>query len=188
MPFTLLRSRFSVRVQVRTLLIRTLVMAMCGGSAAGQDIPPIVTEGVVDASLDDVWAAWTTGVGLRAWMAPHAEIDLRIGGRMRSNYNAKGTLDDPQAIENTVLAFESRRMLAIQVAKPPAGFPFPNAVTRMWTVLYLEPAGERQTRLRIVGLGFGPDEESQKMRAFFDQGNLTTLKRLQSHFAKAAGK
>jgi hypothetical protein len=54
----------------------------------------------------------------------------------------------------------------------------------MWTVLYFEPDGASRTRLRVVGLGFGPDEESQKMRAFFEKGNEFTLKQLQAHFSK----
>ena len=33
--------------------------------------------------------------GLRSWLAPHAEIDLRIGGLMRANYDSRGALGDP---------------------------------------------------------------------------------------------
>jgi len=32
-----------------------------------------------------------------------------------------------------------------------------------------------KTSLRIVGLGFGPDEEWQRMKEFFRQGNAYTL-------------
>ena len=77
-------------------------------------------------------------------------------------------------------------MLAIQVSKVPAGFPFPNAILRMWTVIYFEPVGADRTRIREVSLGFGPDEESQKMRQFFDRGNSVTLTALQKRFAAAS--
>jgi len=66
----------------------------------------------------------------------------------------------------------------------PAGFPFPNAIQRMWSVVYVEAVAPGRTRVREVSLGFDADEESQKMREFFNQGNATTLKRLQSYFAK----
>jgi len=102
------------------------------------------------------------------------------------HYNAQGSLDDPQTIENTVISFEPLRMLSIKVTKPPAGFPFPNAVQRMWTVLYFESAGPARTAVREVSMGFGPDEESQKMRAFFARGNATTLSQLQKRFAAAS--
>jgi hypothetical protein len=53
----------------------------------------------------------------------------------------------------------------------------------MWTVIYFEAVSPQTTRVRIVGLGFGDDEESLKMRAFFDRGNAFTLKKLQERFA-----
>ena len=43
-------------------------------------------------------------------------------------------------------------------------------------------------RVRTVGLGYGNDEESKKMRAFFDRGNAYTLQKLQEKFAQAKEK
>jgi uncharacterized protein YndB with AHSA1/START domain len=143
---------------------------------------PIVAEGVVAAPVAAVWNAWTTSTGLRSWLAPHAEIDLRIDGMMRSNYDPKGSLGDPGTIENRVLAFEPERMLSIMVAKAPEKFPFRSKIGEMWTVLYFQPTSDGKTLLRIVGMGFGADEESQKMREFFKQGNAFTLAQLQKRF------
>jgi uncharacterized protein YndB with AHSA1/START domain len=161
-------------------------VAVLAGRASAQDTRPIVSGVVVEASAETVWTAWTTGDGLRAWLAPHAEIDLRLGGLMRTNYNKQGTLGDPQTIENTILSFEPGRMLSIRVTKFAPDFPFPNAVGDMWTVIYLEPAGEGRTRVRVVGLGFRTDEESQRMRTFFDRGNAVTLRQLQNYFSGAS--
>jgi uncharacterized protein YndB with AHSA1/START domain len=163
-----------------------LIIAVLCGSARAQDPAPVVHEGVVEAPLARVWAAFTTSDGLRAWLAPHAQIDLRVGGVMRVNYDADGQLGDPQTIENTILSFEPSRMLSIKVSKPPANFPFPNAVRHMWTVVYFESEGPSRTKMREVTLGFGADDESQKMRAFFSTGNATTLAQLQRHFAGSA--
>jgi uncharacterized protein YndB with AHSA1/START domain/ketosteroid isomerase-like protein len=160
--------------------------AVLVGRAAAQDLGPVVSEAIVEAPPSAVWTAWTTGEGLRAWLAPHADIDLRLGGLMRTNYSQQGTLADPRTIENTILAFDPGRMLSIRVSKFPRDFPFPNAIGNMWTVIYFEPAGERQTRVRVVSMSFGADEESQKMRAFFERGNAVTLQQLQKHFARPA--
>ena len=149
-----------------------------------QNTSAIVSETVVPAPVDAVWAAWTTSAGLRAWLAPHATIELRVGGLMRTNYNAQGTLGDAQTIENTILSFEPGRMLSIRAVKNPENFPFPAAIREMWTVVYFEPAGDGRTKVRVVGLGFNATEESQKMRAFFERGNATTLEQLRQHFAK----
>jgi hypothetical protein len=42
--------------------------------------------------------------------------------------------------------------------------------------------------VRVVGLGYGSDEESKKMRGFFAHGNAYTLKKMQQHFAKTTAK
>jgi hypothetical protein len=74
----------------------------------------IVTEGVIDAPVNEVWDAWTTTAGLGKWLAPHADIDLRIEGVMRANYDPEGALGDANTIENRILAYEPGRMLAIR--------------------------------------------------------------------------
>jgi hypothetical protein len=113
----------------------------------------------------------------------HAEIELKVGGKMRTHYDRSGQIGDPNTIENNILCFEPRRMLAIQVSNPPEKFPFKNAIKNLWTVLYFEDLGPSRTRLRLVGLGYGNDEESKKLRNFFDKGNTYTVKKLQEHFA-----
>jgi uncharacterized protein YndB with AHSA1/START domain len=167
------------------LPIIMLVIILCATLSA-QEVGPVINEGIVDAPLEKVWAAWSTSDGLRSWLAPHADIDLRLGGLMRTNYNASGTLGDSQTIENVILSFEPLRMISIRVAKAPDRFPFPNAIQRMWTVIYFEAVDSARTRVRSVSLGFEANEESQKMRAFFAEGNATTLTQLQRHFARTA--
>lgn len=140
---------------------------------------PTRHEAVLDAPPAELWRLWTTGEGLREWLAPLAEIELRLGGEMRTRYDARGTLGDAGTIVNRILAFEPERMLTLQVARPPAGFPFPQEVLAMWTVIDLEPVdGGARTRLRVTGLGFGDGEAFAGLRAFFDRGNAATIEQL----------
>lgn len=159
-----------------------LIFLLAGAIQATAEEDSIVTEGEINAPVAEVWAAWATSAGLKSWLAPHADIDLRIDGLMRSNYNPNGSLGDAGTIENRVLAYEPERMLTIRVAKAPEDFPFKANIGDMWTVLYLQPAPHGKTLLRIVGLGFGADEESQRMKNFFKQGNAFTLVQLQKKF------
>lgn len=148
----------------------------------------LVVEGEVDAPVAEVWKAFTTAEGLRSWMAPLADIDLRVDGLMRSSYDEDGVLGDKSTIENRILTYEPERLLSIRVARPPQGFSFGALVTQMWTNIHFEPLPGERTRVRVVGLGFGPDEASQKMKAFFQRGNEFTLVKLQERFRKPAGK
>ncbi|MFZ6818533.1 SRPBCC family protein [Undibacterium sp. Ji22W] len=174
---------FVFRVMKNTLLV-AISVALATSLATAAELPPIEAIGVVNAPVREVWKAWTTADGLKAWLAPHAEFDLRLGGLMRTNYSKSGSLSDDGTIENRVLAFESERMIAIQVSRAPTKFPFPNAVKNMWTVLYFLPDGESRTTLRIVGLGFSDDPESAKMREFFKRGNEYTLSELQKYYQR----
>ena len=145
-----------------------------------------VTEGMVAAPVDSVWAALATNDGQESWNVAHAEIDLKIGGKMLTHYDPDGRIGDPNTIENIILSFEPRRLLVLQVQNPPEKFPYKTAIKKMWTVIYFEEAGPSLTKLRLVGTGYGDDEESQKLRGFFERGNVMTLKKLQDKFAAKA--
>lgn len=147
-------------------------------------LPPVISEGIVDAPPAEVWKAWSTAEGMRSWLAPKADIDLRIDGLMRANYNPKGELGDDTTIENRILAFEPERMLAIRVAKAPNSFPFPNAVHKMWTIVYFSDHGVGQTIVRAIGQGFTDDPESAQMRDYFQKGNDYTLGALSKRFKR----
>ena len=146
----------------------------------------LVTEGTIAAPVEKVWEAFATKEGQESWNVSHAEIELKVGGKMKTHYDPKGQIGDPNTIENTILCFEPNRMMAIQCANPPMNFPYKDAIKSMWTVLYFEDAGPSLTKLRIVGVGYGDDDESRKLRAFFDKGNSYTLKKLEEKFAKKA--
>jgi uncharacterized protein YndB with AHSA1/START domain len=168
--------------------IFVLTLVLCAVVCRADAQPQLAHEGVVEASVHSVWEAYTTKAGLESWMVAHAEIDLRVGGILRTHYDPKGKLGDSKTIENTILSYEPERMLSLRVSKAPEGFPFPNAVQNMWTVVYFEAIGSGKTRLREVSLGFGGDDESKNMREFFERGNAATLAELQKHFSRKASK
>ena len=171
----------------RSLQVAAMVVIMAGPATA-QDTSPVVVEGVMSASVDTVWEAWTTNEGLGSWLAPHAEVDLRIGGLMRANYNAGGALGDPQTVEREILSFEPKRMISFRVVVLPEGFPFTRTIRRMWTVIYFEPLAPERTRLRAVSLGFDTSEESQSARAYFEQGNARVLQQLENQLSAGNGR
>lgn len=158
-------------------------IAMCSwllASTAWAETEAQVTEGFVNAPIAEVWRLFTTADGYQRTGAAQAEIDLRIGGEIRTHYDPKGTLGDPETIVNEILAFEPERMLALRVKQAPASFPHRDAVGRIWTVIYFTASGEDMTHVRIVGLGYGEDAASKALRDFFTTGNRWTL----DHIAK----
>ena len=164
---------------MRRIITCVFGLVLCSISSGSERI---IAEGVVNAPVSDVWKAWTTSAGLMSWLAPHADIDLRLGGLMRTHYKAEGALGDAGTIENEIIAFDPERMLAIRVSKAPADSPFKGSIKAMWTVLYFTAERDGTTHFKVVGLGFTTDAESQKMKQFFERGNAYTVDQLKKHF------
>jgi uncharacterized protein YndB with AHSA1/START domain len=160
--------------------ISLAAMLMLSPLTAASDA--IVTDAVVNAPLDDVWKAWTTVEEMQNWMVGKADIDLRVGGTWRTSYSRDADLAGDAAIHHRILAFDPGRMLAFQTVKTPRNFPFPSAILKTWTVVYLDPLDGRRTKVTVRMLGYTDEEESQKMRAFFETGNKATLDALVKRF------
>lgn len=144
---------------------------------------PLIATDVVAASPAKVWGAFTTREGQESWQVSHADIDLRVGGLMRTLYAKEGRIGDENTINNLIISYDPERMLSIRIVNPPKNFPFKKASESVWTVIYFEPLAANQTRVTVKMLGWQEDDESQKMRTFFETGNKWVLDKLKSHFA-----
>lgn len=162
-----------------------LVLAVACGAARADDVS-FVNEGVVPAPIDEVWKLLSTSEGYKALGPALAEVDLRIGGTIRSRYRADGALGDAETIENVILAYEPPTMIATRIQKPPASFPFKEAWKKPWTVTTLTRVDGGHTHVRATSLGFGDDEESLAMRRFFEAGNQQTIETMRRHFSAPA--
>ena len=157
----------------------TLLLASLGAHAAPTSA---YSEAVINASPAQTWQALTTKEGMESWMVAKAEVDFRIGGLLRTRYAADGVIGDDGTIDNLLLSYDPQRMYSMRIAKPPKGFPFSQAWKSVWSVVYFENAGPAGTKVSIHMLGYTDDEESQKMREFFQRGNQYTLDRLAAKF------
>jgi uncharacterized protein YndB with AHSA1/START domain len=160
-----------------------LTISLLAGAAQAHGAEPLVTVGVIDAPVADIWSIWTTKKGWESCLAAHAEVDLRVGGLIRSVHDPNATIGDDSTIENIILSYEPQRMLSFKVSKPPARFPFKTAIQQVWTVLRFESVDNAHTRLTCTMLGYGDDDESQRMRAFFERGNQCVLDKVRERFA-----
>lgn len=145
----------------------------------------VVDEFEVKASLDKVWSAFTTTKGLQSWAAPLADIDFRVGGKWRANYNQDGELGDEDTIENTILCYDPKRMLSMRATGFPKNFPFIEAAKETWSVFYFAAIDDSTTKITIVGLGYNDTEQSKKMRAFFKPANKYSMEQLKKALEQA---
>lgn len=137
-----------------------------------------VFEVEIEASVDDIWNAFTTTEGLKSWVAPLADIDFKVGGKWRANYNKDGELGDATTIENTILCYDPKRMISLKATGFPEGFEFEDAAKETWSIFYFTPVSDSVTKITVVGLGYNDSEQSKKMRAFFKVANKYSMDQL----------
>src|SRR5262245_23951899 len=101
--------RFSRALHCMTAIAIGLLSAP--GWAA--DVSPVTHAVTVEAPIDKAWDAFTTKEGIESWMVPHAEIDMKVGGEMRTNYNPDGVIGDKGTIVNRILSYQPQRMMSI---------------------------------------------------------------------------
>lgn len=140
-------------------------------------------EIVVVAPVVEVWRLWTTDAGLRSWLAPVAAIDLRPGGLFETSYNSASRIGDANNIRNRVIAFTPERLLVIQVAQAPPGFPHADDVRELTTLIEFEPIDAHTTRVRGSMLGYRAGQAYDDLYAFFERGNAYTFAKLQERVA-----
>ncbi len=125
-------------------------------------------------------SVFATSEGYKALGPALAEVDLRVGGSIRSRYSKGGALGDDATIENAILAFEPPTMMSIRIRKPPANFPFKEAWKQAWTVITLKPLDATHTHVRVASLGFRRRPGVVAMRRFFERAISSRSKRYRS--------
>jgi len=158
---------------VNTIRSLACLGLLLGALTATADDTSQITEGYVNAPIQEVWGLFTTSDGYKILGGDPAEVDLRLGGLIRTRPPQSAT--DTETLVNEVLAYDPQRMLAIRVIQAPASAAWRDAIAGTWTVIYFTPSGADMTHVRIVGLGYRDDPQSQAMRAFFADANRRTL-------------
>jgi len=133
---------------------------------------------VVAAPAAEVWPLIATAEGWQSWAAPVAALDLRVGGLLETSYDPSAHIGDAGNIRNRVLAFTPARLLVIEIADAPPGFPHANVARELRTALELEPIGATHTRVRVTMTGYRDGPEFDALFAFFNRGNAFTLTKL----------
>lgn len=139
-------------------------------------------EVVVQASLDQVWSAWTTREGIVSFFAPDAKIEPRVGGAFQIYMDPGAEPGMKGADEMRFLALQPRKMISFDWNAPPS---LPEArAQRTFVVVRFNPVDERSTRVSIHHTGWGDGGEWDKAYVYFDRAWGFVLGSLQLRFEK----
>ena len=142
----------------------------------------IHAETIVDASLDRVWNAWTTEEGIKSFLAPACNIDIRVDGTYEIFFDPEGELGRRGAEGAKILALQPKKMLSITWNAPPEL----SEVRKHWThvTVRFEESPKRQTKVTLTHDGWGEGEEWDEAFAYFTRAWIdVVLPRLNYRFA-----
>lgn len=159
--------------------------ALCGGWVAmvqdeDQDASRVITTDAgqlvlvqaftVDAPVADVWAAYTTSDGWMAWAAPKAEVDLRVGGTIRTAY--AGEIGGEQTNTLKIVNYVPERLLTLR-ADLSRNWPeiMQKDAENLSNVILFVEDGEGGTRVESYGIGYTDAPEYKQLMGFFIDAN-----------------
>ncbi len=151
------------------------MVATATASAAERSIDK---EIVINASLDEAWAAWTTREGIISFFAPEAVIEPRVGGAFHIHIDPLAASGLKGADTMRFMALQPKQMLSFDWNAPPH-LPLARE-QRTFVVVRFAPVGETQTRVSLHHTGWGDGGEWDKTYAYFDRawgGVLGNLKK-----------
>lgn len=137
---------------------------------------------VVKVPLDSVWNAYTTKKGLESWAAAMAEIDLKIDGIIKTNYNKDGKIGDDSTITLHIINYVPKGMLTLQ-AEITENFPefMKEDEEQCFNVILFEELSPNRTKVIAYGLGYENNEKYMSMMKFFVEGNEQSYRNLISY-------
>ncbi len=137
---------------------------------------------VVNASLDEVWLAWTTNDGAQAFFAPATNIDATLGGHYEIYFFPQNPYGKRGAEGCRVHSVVPKRSLAFTWNAPPSVPDIRNADLHTLVIVRFESLGPRQTRVLLTQLGWGEGESWDKTYAYFVSAWDIVLGRLKLRF------
>jgi uncharacterized protein YndB with AHSA1/START domain len=139
----------------------------------------LVQEFTVNTSVENTWAAYTTSKGWEAWVAPLADVDLKPGGTIRTNYNKDGELGDSTTNYLTIVNYVENYFITLQAQERKEWPQFlkddgPN----LYNVITFEPAGKGSCRVISYGMGYKQTQEHANVLGYFIKANEGLLRKL----------
>lgn len=139
---------------------------------------------IVHAAAAEVWSAVATPQGVvRAWGVAQADLDLRIGGALRTHHDIAGVLGDERTVVHPIMALEPGAMLSLRGTAPHSAAPrVREMLAQSWTVITIEPLAPHRARLSICGTSTADGEDGETAFELLDSGNRWMLDAIRGAF------
>lgn len=139
----------------------------------------LIQEFTINSPIESVWNAYTTKEGWESWAAAIADIDLKVNGTIKTNYNKAGEIGDASTITLHILNYVPKRLLTLQ-AELTKNFPdfMKEDEKDMYNVILFKEIDLNKTKVFSYGIGYKNNEDYRSLMQFFIQGNEQSYKNL----------
>ena len=195
-----MRARFRSEI---VLILIGFCLAGCDSGTKRDDPPPasenpssevlktdagelvLIQEVSVSAAVEDVWAAYTTSEGWTGWAAPKAEIDLRVGGIIRTAYT--GDIGGENTNTLKIMNYVPNKLLTLR-ANVSDNWPeiMKKDAERLSNVILFESTGPNTTQIQSFGIGYTDSPELEQLMSFFIKANEGLLDNLKLYLESGA--
>lgn len=139
----------------------------------------LLQEVYVRAPRAVVWDLYTTSEGWRSWVAPAAEVELAVGGRIRTHYTPGASLGDPGTNVLRIVNYAAEEFVTLQ-AELADNWPevMKQDAENLTNVILFDALAPELTRVRSFGLGYRDAPEYDALLDFFVPANERLLTKL----------
>jgi len=139
----------------------------------------LIQELTLKAPIDSVWNAYTTKKGWENWAVPLAEVDLKVGGYIKTNYNEQGKIGDTTTIVTHIINYVPKRLLTLQ-AEITDNFPefMKDDAKDFFNVIYFDELENGHTNIKSFGIGYKNNPKYLSLMNYFIPANEKLLMNL----------
>ena len=150
------------------------------GTPAGDLV--LIQDVTIRTSLEKAWDAYTTKAGWEGWVVPLAEVDFRVGGKIRTSYNADGRIGDDSTNTLWVVNYAPLRFLTLQ-AELSKNWPefMQEDYERLYNVIWFEQVDAEHVKITSYGSGYKDNEKYRGLMDFFIPANEATMVNLKTY-------
>ena len=140
----------------------------------------LIQETSFAAPIAEVWKAYTTAEGWTAWASPKAEIDLRVGGTIRTAY--QGEIGDSNTNVLHIVNYVPEKLLTLR-AELSNDWPeiMQEDAEKLSNVILFDEIANGVTRIQSFGIGYTDAPEYDQLMGFFMKANETLYENLRAY-------
>jgi len=146
----------------------------------------LVQTVIIEASVSNVWAAYTTSEGWMSWASPLAEVDLRAGGTIRTHYGPGAKIGDAGTNTLHIVNYVPERVLTLRAELSER---WPDVMKeddgRLMNVIVFESVRENRTRVLSYGVGYRDLPAYDDLMKFFIPANEGLFSKLKDYLEKS---